>query len=140
MKSIRRFSFFKLLVLVIGLMGASAVPAHAQSASGTFVLAHKVRWGVAVLPPGKYTFLLDSEPARVTVRQVDGPNIAILVPQVMTQDELTHTSTLVLHQEGGEAVVSRLRLGTLGVALEFASAKQAMPVAETARLESQPAK
>jgi hypothetical protein len=146
MKSIRSFSLSKVLLLAVAAMGTAAIPAHAQTTTGSFTLAHKVLWSSAVLPPGSYTFTVDSQvwPARVTVRQVDGPMVAILLPQVSSEDEPLGASALVLHDEGGESVVSALRLKPIGVALEFASPKLAMPAAETAGLgpiaESQPAK
>ena len=127
-------------------MGGSAIPAHAQTATGTFTLTHKVRWSGAVLPPGDYKFSLDSErsPARVTVRQVNGPTVAILLPKAISDDGLTGTSTLVLQDAGGESVVSTLRLKCIGLALEFPTPKLATPAAETAGLgpiaDSQPAK
>jgi hypothetical protein len=146
MKSIRRFSLLKVLVLAIAAMGASAIPAHAQTTTGTFGLAHKVRWAGAVLPAGNYAFSLNSQdlPPRVIVRQIDGSTRAILLPQVVSDDNFVGSSSLVLHEEGGESVVSMLRLKNIGMALQFASPKPATPVAETAGLgpiaDSQPAK
>jgi hypothetical protein len=146
MKSIRRFSLSKVLLLAIVAMGASAIPAHAQTTTGTFSLAHKVRWANAVLPPGDYAFSLSSQdlPARVTVRQAGGPVVAILLPQSVSEDDFVGSSSLVLHQEGGESFVSMLRLKNVGMALEFASPKLAKSVAETAGLgplaESRPTK
>jgi hypothetical protein len=136
MKSIRRFSLSKVSLLAIVAIGASAVPAHAQTTTGTFSLAHKIRWAGAVLPPGDYTFSLSSHdlPARVTVRQLDGPVVAMLLPQTVSEDDYVGPSTLVLRQEGGESFVSVLRLKNVGMALEFASPKLAKPVAETAGL------
>jgi hypothetical protein len=136
MKSIRRISLFNLLMLVIGVMGASAIPAHAQSATGTFALAHKARWGDVLLPAGNYAFSVESEtwPARVTVRQASGSVVAMVFPNMISEEKLTKTSSLVLHEESGELVVSALHLGTLGLALEFASPKLALPAAETAKL------
>jgi hypothetical protein len=146
MKSIRRFPLFRVLVLAISAMGAFAIPAHAQAVTGTFSLAHKVRWAGAVLPPGNYAFSLDSQdsPVRITVRQVGGSIVAMLLPQSTSNDELTGASSLVLHEEGGESVVSALRLKSIGLALQFGSPKLATPLAETAGLapiaDSQPAK
>jgi hypothetical protein len=136
MKSIRRFSLSKMLLLAIVAMGASAIPAHAQTTTGTFSLAHRVRWANAVLPPGDYAFSLSSQdlPARVTVRQAGGPVVAILLPQSVSEDDFVGSSSLVLHQEGGESFVSMMRLKNVGMALEFASPKLAKPVAETAKL------
>jgi hypothetical protein len=146
MKSIRRFSLLKVLVLAVAAMGVSAIPAYAQTATGTFSLAHKVLWGSAVLPAGNYAFSLNSQdsPARVTVRQVGGPIVAMLLPQSISDDNFVGSSNLVLREEGGESVVSTLRLKNIGMALQFASPKLAMPGAETAGLgpiaDSQPAK
>jgi hypothetical protein len=146
MKSIRSFSLFKLLVLTIVAMGGSAIPAHAQTATGTFSLAHKVLWAGAVLPPGDYAFSLNSQdsPARVTVRQLGGSMVAMLLSQSISDDNCVGSSSLVLHEEGGESVVTTLRLKNIGMALQFAAPKLARPVAETAGLgpiaDSQPAK
>ena len=136
----------KVFVLALAAMGASAIPAQAQSAAGTFSLTHKVRWSGAVLPPGDYKFSLDSDrsPARVTVRQINGPMVAIVLPKAISDDALTGSSTLVLQDAGGESFVSTLRLKCIGMALEFPTPKLAAPVTETAGLgpiaDSQPAK
>ena len=134
MKSIRSLSLSKVLVLAIAAMSASVIPAHAQKASGTFKLAHKVLWAGAVLPPGDYAFFLDTEssPARISVRHVDGAMVGIILPQAISEDDFVGSSSLDLHQEGGESVVSTLHLKNVGLALEFASPK-AIP-AETAGL------
>ncbi|MGA9800426.1 MAG: hypothetical protein WBQ68_15550 [Terriglobales bacterium] len=136
MKSIRRFSLFKVVLLAIAAMSASAVPAHGQTTSGKFSLAHKVRWGSAVLPAGDYAFSVDAQdpPTRVTVRQVDGAMVAMFMPQSIADDDLVGASSLVLHDENGESVVSALRLKSVGLALKFATPKLSPPVAETAGL------
>lgn len=146
MKSIWRFSLSKVLLLAMAVLGASAIPAQAQTASGTFSLAHKVLWAGAVLPAGDYAFSVNTEalPPRVTVRQVGGPVVAMLLSQSVSEDNFLGSSTLVLHHQGGESVVSTLRLKNIGMALEFASPKLAAPVTETAGLgpiaDSRPAK
>jgi hypothetical protein len=145
MKSIRRFSLTKVLLLAAAAMAAFVAPAHAQTATGKFTLAHKVRWAGAVLPPGEYAFSLDSQnpPSRVTVRQIDGSMVAILLPQVISGDNLTGASSLVLRDEGGESVVKALRLTAIGVALQFSSPKMATPMADAGLgpiAQSQPVK
>ena len=60
MKSIRSSMLLKVLVLAIGVLGASVSSAHAQSANGKFTLTHDTRWGNVLLPPGDYTFSLQS--------------------------------------------------------------------------------
>ncbi|HYL84328.1 MAG TPA: hypothetical protein VE263_08845 [Candidatus Angelobacter sp.] len=146
MKSIWKFPLSKVLLLALAAMGTAAIPAHAQTAAGTFSLAHKVLWAGAVLPAGDYAFSVNTEalPPRVTVRQVGGRIVAMLLSQSISEDSFVDSSSLVLHHEGGESVVSTLRLKNIGMALEFATPKLATPVAETAGLgpiaESQPAK
>jgi hypothetical protein len=136
MKSIRRSSLCKVLLLAIAAMSASAIPVHAQTTSGKFSLAHKVRWGSAVLPAGDYAFSVDVQefPTRVTVRQLDGSAVAMFMPQSVADDDLVGASSLVLHDENGESVVSTLRLKSVGLALKFASPKLSPQVAETAGL------
>ena len=136
MKSIRSFSLSRVLLLAIAAMGSSVMPAHAQTTTGTFSLTHKVLWAGAVLSPGDYAFSLDTQslPARISVRHVDGPMVGIILPQTITNDDFVGGSSLILHQEGGESVVSTLRLKNVGMALEFASPKLAKPVTETAGL------
>ncbi len=112
MKSIRKASLLKVLVLFVGALGASALPASAQSTTGTFTLAHKVRWGTAVLPAGDYTFSVDTQtwPARVMVRELGGTTSAMILPQAYSDQKLAGGSTLVIEQKAGESVVSSLKL------------------------------
>jgi hypothetical protein len=145
MKSIRKASLLKVLVLFVGALGVSAVPASAQSTRGTFTLGHKVRWGTAVLPAGDYEFSVDTQtwPARVMVRELGGATSAMILPQAYSDQKLTGGSTLVIEKEAGESVVSSLKLGNVGLALEFHATKVTTP-AETATLgpiaDSQPSK
>jgi hypothetical protein len=136
MKSIRKFTLSKVLLLAVAATSATAIPAHAQTTTGTFSLTHQVRWANAVLPAGDYAFSLSSQdlPARVTVRKAGGLTVAILLPQSVSDDNFVGSSSLVLHQEGGESVVSVLRLKNMGMALQFASPKLAKSVTETAGL------
>jgi hypothetical protein len=137
MKSIRKVSLLKVLVLFVGALGASALPASSQNTTGTFTLAHKVRWGTAVLPAGDYRFSVDTQawPARVMVRELGGTTSA--------DQKLAGGSTLVIERKAGESVVRSLKLAPVGLALEFYLGKAAAP-AETAALapigDSQPGK
>jgi hypothetical protein len=145
MKSIRKVSLFKVLVVLAAAIAASAVPMHAQTTKGTFTLAHKVRWGTAVLPAGSYVFSVDTQttPARVMVRDLSGETSAIILSQAYSDQKLAGGSTLVIEKEAGESVVSTLKLANVGLALEFPSGKATAP-AETAALgpvaDSQPGK
>ncbi len=129
MKSIRGISLLKVLVLSVGALGASALPASAQSSKGTFTLAHQVRWGTAILPAGNYEFSVDTQawPVRVTVRDLGGPTTAIILPLAYSDQKLAGGSTLVIDQEAGESVVSSLKLAKVGVAMQFHSGKVTAP-------------
>jgi hypothetical protein len=145
MKSIRKVSLLKVLVVLAGAIAASASPAHAETTKGTFTLSHKVRWGTAVLPAGNYEFSVDTQtsPARVMVRDLSGTTSAMILSQAHSDQKLAGGSALVMEKEAGESVVSRLKLANIGVELEFYSGKGAAP-AETAALapiaDSQPGK
>jgi hypothetical protein len=136
MKSIRSSSLLKVLVLALGVLGASVSSAHAQSASGKFTLTHETRWGNVLLAPGDYTFSLKSPslPAPILVGKVGTPAVVVL-PQAVSSEQLTETSSLILsHDERGESFVSGLYLGNLGLSLHYAAPKSQMPASETAKL------
>jgi hypothetical protein len=145
MKSIRKVSLLKVLVLFVGALGASALPASSQNTTGTFTLAHKVRWETAVLPAGDYRFSVDTQawPARVMVRELGGTTSAMILPLAYSDQKLAGGSTLVIERKAGESVVRSLKLAPVGLALEFYLGKAAAP-AETAALapigDSQPGK
>ncbi len=87
MKSIRSSMLFKVFVLAVGALGASAGSAHAQSRQRDSSLStHETRWGGVVLPPGDYTFSLQSPslPAQIMVRQSRWRSMAIVLPQAVS--------------------------------------------------------
>lgn len=144
MKSIRCFMLFRVLILAIGVLGASAAPAYAQSAGGKFTLAHETRWGRTVLAPGDYTFSLQSPsfPAQVIVRGAAG-TMAFVMPWLVSSEQLTDSSRLELSRSpSGESFVSALYLGDLGLSLHYSAPKA--QASETAKLspmaDSQPGK
>jgi hypothetical protein len=137
MKSIRNAVFFRTLVLAVGILGASATSAYAQSANGAFTLTHQTRWGGMLLAPGEYKFSLESPsfPAQINVEKVGGGQLAIVLPQGISSETLTDGSKLILdHDASGESFVSALDLEELGVRLVFATPKARTPVSETAWL------
>jgi hypothetical protein len=137
MKSIHCSMLFNAFILAIGIVGASAGSAHAQSANGTFTLSHEARWGAVVLPAGEYMFSLQSPsmPAQLIVRETSGSRVAMVLPQVISQEKVTGISRLVLnHNERGESFVSALYLGDIGLGLHYTQARTGIPTPETAKL------
>jgi hypothetical protein len=137
MSSIRSSSLFKVMILAVGVLGASVGSACAQSASGRFTLTHETRWGNVLLAAGDYTFSLQSPslPAPIMVSKTGSPQVAIVLPQGVSAEQLADSSRLVLtRNESGESFVSALYLGDLGVSLHYATPKSQMPTSETAKL------
>ncbi len=146
MKSIRSSMLFKLFILAVGLMAATAIPAQAQSATGKFTLTHEARWGNVLLSPGVYSFALQSPglPAAIMVGKAGGVQVAIVLPASVSAEKLGAGSTLSLNRtEAGESFVSALYLGELGLSLHY-SAPRSQATTESAKLgsiaDSQPAK
>jgi hypothetical protein len=146
MKSIGNSMLFKLFILAVGVAGASAIPAHAQSATGKFTLTHEARWGNVLLSPGVYSFALQSPslPAAIMVSKTGAAQVAIVLPAAVSAERLSNGSTLVLTRtQAGESFVSALYLGDLGLSLHYSAPRSPMAT-ESAKLgpiaESQPAK
>src|SRR5882672_4130256 len=111
MKSIRSFSFLKVLVVVLGMGAGLSSVAHAQSyAKGKFTLTHEAHWGTAVLTPGEYHFSLETTgfPAMVIVRRADGDLAGVVLSQSITTDITSDSSKLELKKVGGESYISSL--------------------------------
>jgi hypothetical protein len=84
-------------------------------------------------------------PAPVLVSKIDSSKVAIVLPQVVSTEKLTDSSTLVLnYSESGESFVSAMYLGDLGLSLRFAPPRSKISAPETAKLgpiaDSQPVK
>jgi hypothetical protein len=146
MKSIRSSMLFKVVILAIGVLAASARPAQAQSAAGKFTLTHDACWGNVLLPPGTYSFSLQSPslPAAIMVGKTGAAQVAIVLPAEVSTERLGPGSTLMLNRNAaGESFVSALYLGDLGLSLHY-SAPKSQGATESAKLapmaESQPAK
>ncbi|MGH9544975.1 MAG: hypothetical protein ACRD23_07145 [Terriglobales bacterium] len=146
MKSIRSSMLFKVAILAVGALAASASPAQAQSASGKFTLTHDARWGNVLLTPGVYSFSLQSPslPAAIMVGKSGAAQIGIVLPASVATEKPGAGSTIVLTRiEGGEPYVSALYLGDIGLSLHY-SAPRSLVATESAKLvpmaDSQPAK
>ena len=61
MKTNRKFTILRLLVLALVLAGFDAKAASGPALLGKFTLASVTRWGRATLPAGDYSFALDKD-------------------------------------------------------------------------------
>ncbi len=86
MKSLRN-RMLVIAAVALAVVCASAVPASAQLVcKGSFTLSQEVHWQTATLPPGDYTFEMQSlaSPSRIVLR---GPNGSSFISAIVA-DEL----------------------------------------------------
>jgi hypothetical protein len=107
-------------VLAVSTTTLFTATAQAQQVEGHFTLPFAVRWGIATLPAGNYTFAARStgEPFILTVRG-SGTNAMI-----MAQGHNTLTgnrSSLHITWVGNQAVVSALQLAPCGATFSYRS-------------------
>jgi hypothetical protein len=102
---------------------ANATPASAQVAcQGRFTLSHEVRWQNATLPPGDYTFEMQSvaTPSLITVK---GPNGSQFITAIVADEKDIEQSMLIVENRGGRSTVSELRLSAIGRSFRYAVPK-----------------
>ena len=106
--------------VALAVVCASAVPASAQLiCKGSFTLSQEVHWQTATLPPGDYTFEMQSlaSPYRIVLR---GPNGSSLINAVVANEEADNDqSMLVVEHRGGRSTIAELRLSPIGRTLRY---------------------
>ena len=117
MEKNRSLSIVKLLVLGVLAVGLQAKPANAQVFRGRFTLPTEVRWGMATLPAGDYSFTWDKSgiDGRVSVYRGMRP-VAFILPQGLRDPKSERCEIVV---EAG--IVRELSLPQIGVTLSFAA-------------------
>jgi hypothetical protein len=124
MKAIRSLARFRTLSLALLTVALSPSWAQAQSAAaGEFKLPYEVHWQKVVLPPGEYTFSIQSVnlPSVLVLRRQSKPGTALmLVAKGISQSSTTPGhSGLNLVLKGEERTVESLDLGDLGLVLYY---------------------
>ena len=124
MKLVRFSKLFNLRIIVCSLACLAGTFANAQVSHGTFNLPTETRWGIAVLPPGAYSYTLNSPSIRgiITVRS-PGHTALITVTAGMSQCPDSTASYLRLVTQGGQTSIRELSLGGLGLSFGFAAPK-----------------
>ena len=142
MKAIRRFSFARVLALLVTAVGLSTALASAQSAvQGTFTLPMQAHWEKSVLPAGEYSFKveLQSFGPLVTIHSTDNKIAAMFLARSLSDTSESKTQGLVLTSRGGGMFVSSFQLGSMGLALNYGVPKELMEDASLAPHPAQPA-
>jgi hypothetical protein len=118
------FARSKALVLVLGVVFALPALAHAEF-KGKFTLASETRWGMAVLHPGRYDFVVDSAsaPTKIVVRSEDGKVAAILISMWSSAITPGQTNKLELETRGNSTFVSAVYMKDADTELHFSVPK-----------------
>jgi len=107
-------------MIALSTLGFTAAFADAQARQGKFKLPVEAHWGLAVLPPGDYTFTLDHATANGMII-VRGQGKAAIIPATagISLSKITEQSELVLVNRDGRRTVRSMYLGHLGLTLQY---------------------
>src|SRR6059036_3392835 len=102
----KRNRLIVLAVLAVTLLASFAGAQGSVVSSGKFTLPVETHWGLAVLPPGEYTYTLASPnfPAIVTVRG-QGRAVMIMTNAGISDHRVSDRSVLNIIRTGREATV-----------------------------------
>jgi hypothetical protein len=121
MKSSRIFSTAKLLLAILVFATLTSGMSAAQNTlKGTFQLDKEAHWSGALLPPGAYSFTIDSMqiPTRTVVRSADG-KILLTASTSITGDPVSKDSFILISNNGTRRQVRSLNLPQIGISLDF---------------------
>ena len=133
MKSIRRFAYAA--VLILSALNFAPSLASAQEAAGTFTLTHEVHWQNAVLPAGKYRFIMGAKgPSELlTLSKISGSGAGFMMLVTNTEaSKPSDVSRLVVVSRPGGSFVSTMQLPEFGMTLLFEVPKETREVAQAA--------
>jgi len=121
MRNLRPVGLLGVLVLA-ALLTASFASAQQRELLGHFTLTSETRWGLAVLPPGNYSFELDLTHDLITVR---GQHRATMIMSATHDtDTRVKSSALILVSRRGRDTVRALQLAGQKVVLVYAVPKE----------------
>jgi len=124
MKANRILSKFRILSFALLVLALSPCWARAQlAATGEFKLPYEVHWARVVLPPGEYTFSVQSVnlPCILVLRRQSKPETALmlLAKGISRSATTSGHSGLNLVLKGEQRTVESLDLGDLGLVLYY---------------------
>ena len=113
MNRTRNFTSVKLVLLALLATVASAGALCAEGYEGTFTLPFEARWGTVTLPPGDYSFTVNTVGSNVaTIRGENGG--AFVMHATIGENEFAGRSALFLVRHGRTGTVRALHLKTSG--------------------------
>jgi hypothetical protein len=120
MKPNRNNSLLRTVVLSALVFLLLAGVASAQTVRGKFALPAEVRWGLATLQPGEYTFIAQGVEGNNMVQVIRGGRVVALVMPFAHNPLADGPSALVIESSARGKTVSEIRLPDAGVALYYA--------------------
>jgi len=133
MNVIRKFAYAALLTL--SALNFAPSQASAQDEGGRFTLSHEVHWQKAIVPAGKYRFVIDiAGPSKLlSLRQLggEGASFMILVNNV-ADSQSTDLSRLVIVSGASGSFVKQMQLPEFGMTLHIAVPSETREVAQAA--------
>ncbi|MGH9451756.1 MAG: hypothetical protein ACRD11_14665 [Terriglobia bacterium] len=131
-----RLRFFTVSVFMSLALVLAAGISKATSSGGKFTLPYEAHWGIAVLPPGDYTFTVISpsgSPRYLDVRgKRSGAYIFPLGTQIGTNARHSHLTLVTI---GSNHFIERLVLKEVNTTFEFRIPKSAKTEARFTRLK-----
>jgi hypothetical protein len=132
MHPIRKFAYAA--VLTLSALNFAPSMAFAQDAAGTFTLTHDVRWQNAIVPAGKYRFMMGAKgPSELlTLSKISGSGAGFMMLVTDTEaSKPSDVSQLVVVPGPGGSFVSTMQLPEFGVTLHFAVPAETREVARS---------
>ncbi len=125
----RKLTFIHILFLALLAVLASAGVMSAEDWYGQFTVEKQVNWGSATLPPGNYTFKLNTVASPYTVKIEGKPEGAVYVFAVgMTTSPLGSQSSLLVLRRGGKGIVRSLYIAKDGKTFTYFMPKGELPI------------
>lgn len=121
MNNARSFTLVRLVFLALLAASLSAGLASAQNYKGQFTLPFEARWGVATLPPGDYSFRLDTAVAPYMAHiQREGQTVAMIMANGGSSDSSpSERSQLIVVRHGKQGTIRALQLAEAGRAFFY---------------------
>jgi len=128
-------SSFRLVNLAFALLAAclAAGLVNAQGgravSTGSFTLPCEVRWGLAVLPAGEYTYSLSSAtPSGIFTVRGNGKAVMVMPNGGISQRAISDHGELIIVRRGLRGTVRSLHVGHLGMTFFYRPPKGERPL------------
>lgn len=115
MKTIRISTLAKLAAVTLLALCFNAGRASAQEVAGTFTLPFEAHWGPATLPPGNYSFRLDSPGPEGILMLSRGTKKVAMIQDQGRGDEKSGRSELIVDRTAAGYTIRELHLPKLGI-------------------------